>query len=259
MRAVIRPNGALNLADLGKGFPAEPAKPAQKSAPLRLSIGRLAVISGTADFEDRTRPTPFRAEFKPIAFELRDFSTTRRTENDYALNAVSPEGERLICSGTLRLEPLSSHGVFEISDLKARTVWTYLRASLPFEIDSGMIETKGDYDLGSAGGPVGLKLNVRNTTVRSLGIKPKGAAQNYIEVARIEVDETRIDLTKHSVEVAKAALSGGDIKAWMSEQGRLNLLELLAPPPAADGESARQAAPGASLSLAPSAPPPQPP
>ena len=253
VRAVIRPNGALNLADLGKGFPAEPARAEQKSAPLRLSIGRLAVISGTANFEDRTRPTPFRAEFKPIAFELRDFSTTRRTENDYALNAVSPEGERLICSGTLRLEPLASHGVFEISDLKARTVWNYLRASLPFEIDSGMIGIKGDYDLGSAGGPIGLKLNVRSTTLRSLGIKPKGAAQNSIDVARIEVDETRIDLTKHSVEVAKVTLAGGDIKAWLSEQGRLNLLDLGGSPEAVHGTAAPQAAAGASVSPTPAA------
>jgi hypothetical protein len=253
VRAVIRPNGALNLADLGKGFPAEPARAEQKSAPLRLSIGRLAVISGTANFEDRTRPTPFRAEFKPIAFELRDFSTTRRTENDYALNAVSPEGERLICSGTLRLEPLAAHGVFEISDLKARTVWNYLRASLPFEIDSGMIGIKGDYDLGSAGGPIGLKLNVRSTTLRSLGIKPKGATQNSIDVARIEVDETRIDLTKHSVEVAKVTLAGGDIKAWLSEQGRLNLLDLGGSPEAVHGTAAPQAAAGASVSPTPAA------
>jgi hypothetical protein len=253
VRAVIRPNGALNLADLGKGFPAEPARAEQKSAPLRLSIGRLAVISGTANFEDRTRPTPFRAEFKPIAFELRDFSTTRRTENDYALNAVSPEGERLICSGTLRLEPLAAHGVFEISDLKARTVWNYLRARLPFEIDSGMIGIKGDYDLGSAGGPIGLKLNVRSTTLRSLGIKPKGATQNSIDVARIEVDETRIDLTKHSVEVAKVTLAGGDIKAWLSEQGRLNLLDLGGSPEAVHGTAAPQAAAGASVSPTPAA------
>jgi Domain of Unknown Function (DUF748) len=250
VRTEIRPDGALNLADLGRGFA---AKPAQKSAPLRLSIGRLAVIAGTAYFEDRTRPTPFRAEFKPIAFELHDFSTTRTTENDYALNAVSPEGERLICSGTLRLKPLSAHGVFEIADLKARTLWNYLRERVPFEIDSGMIGIKGEYDLGSAGGPIGLKLNVRNATLDDLGVKPRGAAQHHIEVARIEVDDTRIDLTRHTVEVAKMTLAGGDIKAWMSEQGRLNLLDLWGSPDTVEAAAAPQAAAGASRSPAPAA------
>jgi hypothetical protein len=232
VRAVIRSDGALNLADLGKGFPSAPARAPQKSAPLRLFIQRLAVISGTAAFEDRTRP--FHAEFKPIAFELRDFSTTARTENDYTLNAASPEGERLIWSGTLRLEPLSSHGVFEVADLHASTLWRYLRESLPFEIESGVIAIRGDYDLASGVGPLGLKLNVRSTAVTNLGLKPNGGGQHYIDVARIEVTDTRLDLARRSLDIAKVQLSGGDIKAWLSQAGRLNLLELL---PAPAGQS----------------------
>src|SRR5690348_11987286 len=74
--AVQRPGGELNLADLGKGFAPAPPQPAAKSKPLRLYIGRLQVVNGDATFEDRSRATPFRADFTPIAFELRDFSTT---------------------------------------------------------------------------------------------------------------------------------------------------------------------------------------
>jgi uncharacterized protein involved in outer membrane biogenesis len=225
LRAVIRPNGTLNLADLGKGFPPQP-KPAKPAPPMKLFIQRFAVISGSSTFEDRTHPAAFRAEFKPIGFELRDFSTTAGTANDYALNAASPDGERLIWSGTLRLDPLSSHGVFEVADLHARTLWNYVRESVPFEIDSGVIGLKGDYDLTAGAGPLSLEVNVHDTTVTNLGIKPKAAAANYIDLARLEVNETRLNLAKHSVEVAKVILSGGDIKAWMSEAGRLNLLEL---------------------------------
>ena len=67
VRAVIRARRRDESRRPRQGFAAAPAKPQQPSAPLRLYIGRLAVISGTAYFEDRTRPTPFRAEFKPIA------------------------------------------------------------------------------------------------------------------------------------------------------------------------------------------------
>ncbi len=244
LRAVIRPNGTLNLADFGKGFP-PPPKPAKPAPPMKLFIQRFAVLAGSTTFEDRTHPTPFRAEFKPIGFELRDFSTTASTANDYALNAASPEGERLIWSGTVRLDPLSSHGVFEVADLHARTLWNYVRASVPFEIDSGVIGLKGDYDLSAGAGPLSLGVNVHATTVTNLGIKPKAAAANYIDLARLEVNETRLDLAKHSVEVAKVILSGGDIKAWMTEAGRLNLLEL------APGASATAPAPAVSAATAP--------
>ena len=245
VRAVIRADGALNLADLGKGFPSAPAKPQPKPEPMRLFIQRLAVISGTAAFEDRTRP--FHAEFKPIAFQLRDFSTTARTGNDYTLNAASPEGERLIWSGTLRLEPVSSHGVFEIADLQARTLWRYLRESLSFEMASGVIAIKGDYDLASETGPLGLKLNVHDILVTQLGLKPNGAAANCIDLGRIEIADTRLDMSRHSVDIAKVQLSGGDVKAWISEQGRLNLLDLVAAPAA---PAAQRTAPAVATSPA---------
>src|SRR5262249_31388525 len=70
LRAGMRRDGELNLAALGKGFPPPPVGEQNKSGPVRLYIGRLAVINGSTTFEDRTRPTPFRADFKPIAFEL---------------------------------------------------------------------------------------------------------------------------------------------------------------------------------------------
>ncbi|GAC1452529.1 MAG: DUF748 domain-containing protein [Steroidobacteraceae bacterium] len=237
LRAVIRPNGTLNLADLGRGFPPSP-QPAKPAPPMKLFIQRFAVISGSSTFEDRTHPTPFRAEFKPIAFELRDFSTAAGTANDYSLNAASPDGERLVWSGNVHLDPVSSHGVFEVSDLHARTLWNYVRESVPFELDSGVVGLKGEYDLNAGAGPLSLEVNVHDTTVTNLGLKPKAAAAHYIDLARLEVNETRLSLAKHTVSVAKVTLSGGDIKAWMSEAGRLNLLDLAPSSPATTTASA---------------------
>lgn len=238
VRTVLRRDGELNLADLGKGFPpAPPQQPQKKPAPMRLYIGRLAVIDGGTTFEDRTRPTPFRADLKPIAFELRDFSTRAGSGDAYTLNAASPQGERLDWSGTVRLTPLSSRGRFEITDLRAQTLWSYLSASLPFEIDSGVIALNGDYDVSAAApGPIAVKVNVHSTTVTSLGVKPSGAAEDYLSLGRIEVDDTRLDLGRRAVEVAKVQLSGGEIRAWLGEQGRFNLLDLLGPAPAAGAQ-----------------------
>jgi hypothetical protein len=237
VRTLIRPDGELNLADLGKGFPPPPPekqREAQNAPPPRLYIQRLAVLDGTVVFEDHSRPTPFSAELKPIIFELRDFSTRGAKGGGYALEAASTEGERLVWNGTVHLAPLGSRGTFEVTDLKARRVWNYLRASLPFEIASGTIGLKGGYDFGGAAGPRSLTLAVHNTTASGLGVRPRGGAQDYIELKRISVEETRVDLLKRSVNIAKLVLSGGDIKAWLNEERRLNLLELLAPP--ADSE-----------------------
>ena len=235
VRAVIRHGGELNLADLGKGFPEAPKKP-QPSKPVRLYIGRLAVTGGSSTFEDLTRADPFKADFNPITFELHDFSTVGERGNAYSLTAASEDGERFKWGGTLRLTPLSSQGQFEVIDLRARTIWDYIRDLVPLELDSGLIGIKGDYDLSTGGGPLAVKVLIHNTTVTDLGVKPKGAPQDYVKVAKIEVGDTRVDVSKHTVDVAKVTLSGGNLDVWMDEQGRLNLLDL-APAPAAPAPS----------------------
>src|SRR5262249_10331591 len=140
---------------------------------------------------------------------------------------------------------LASRGVFEVADLKARTAWNYLRDSLPFEIPAGIIALKGDYELGGAPGAMTLAVDVHNTTVTGLGVRPKGGPENYIDVARIAVQEIRCDLMKLRVNVGKVVLSGGDIKAWLDEARKLNLLELIAPAAASGEGGAAADVPGA--------------
>ncbi|MDB6045571.1 MAG: hypothetical protein JWM63_4122 [Gammaproteobacteria bacterium] len=230
-RTVVRKDGTLNVADLGKGFASSPpAKPASKAQePMRLFIDRLAVVAGSGTFEDRSRPTPFRAEFKPIAFELRHFSTRARTGNEYSLTAASPEGERLDWNGSILLEPLASHGAFAITNLQASTIWNYLQQPLPLEVPAGIIGLKGDYDLDLAGATAGLKVNVHAAAVTDLKLRPLHGAADYIALTRLDIQETRLDLAAHSVEVGKVALTGGEVNSWLSPQGRLNLLELTTP------------------------------
>jgi len=212
VRAVIRHGGELNLADLGKGFPEAPKKPQPTpSKPVRLYIGRLAVTGGSSTFEDLTRADPFKADFNPITFELHDFSTVGERGNAYSLTAASEDGERFNWSGTLRLTPLSSQGQFEVIDLRARTIWDYIRDLVPLELDSGLIGIKGDYDLSTGGGPLAVKVLIHNTTVTDLGVKPKGGAQDYVKVAKIEVGDARVDVSKHTVDVAKVTVSGGNL------------------------------------------------
>ena len=255
VRAVIRRDGALNLADLGRGFPAEPPPPpGQKAKPLRLYIGRLAVTDGATAFEDRTRPTPFEAQFTPINFELHDFSTLGGKGNAYQLEAASPQGARLKWTGTLELTPLSSRGAFEITEVRAHELWTYVRDSVPFEVTSGTIAVRGTYELAAAVGPLAVKLDVQNATMTQFGVRPKGAPQDYVDLAKLEVQGTHLDLDHHGVDIEKVQLTGGDLKVWLDAQGHLNLLELApaaaapgtAPPPAPPADAQAAATPPAS-------------
>jgi len=252
VRTVVRRDGTLNLADLGKGFASEPAPqpPPKPSEPMRLYIDRLAVIDGGGTFEDLSHATPFRAELKPIAFELRNFSTRAKPgagkDNEYTLTASSPQGERLDWSGTILLEPLASHGTFAVTDLQANTIWTYLQQPLPLEIPSGVIGVKGEYNFDVAGDAPAIKVDVHDTTVSDLKLRPKQAGTDYIVLSKLDVQETQVDVGKRAVQVGKVALTGGEVNAWLSPQGQLNLLELTTPAGAGGASTPATAAAGSS-------------
>lgn len=249
IRTVVRRDGTLNLADLGKGFPPAPANapPPKPSEPMRLFIDRFAVVGGSGTFEDSSHATSFRAELKPIAFELRNFSTRAKKgttdDNEYSLNAASPQGERLAWNGTILLEPLSSHGTFEVADLQASTIWSYLQQPLPMEIPSGVIGVKGEYNFDTAGAAPSITVDVHDTRVSDLKLRPVRGTTDYVVLRKLDVQETQVDVGKRAVQIGKISLTGGEVNAWLSAQGQLNLLELTTP--AGGGKTSPAAAGGA--------------
>ena len=227
-RLLIRSDGTANLTDLSAPFASDAQQSAskQKSAPMGLFIDRFAVVAGRATFEDRTHPTPFEAQLQPVSFELRDFSTTGKTGNAYTLSGTSTVGERFRWSGDFGLNPVASRGRFEVTDLRARTLWTYLRESLHFEVSSGVIALTGDYDFTTAGDPADLKVNVHAVTVTDVGLKSLGSTEDYVDLKRIEIRDTRLDLAQRAVNVGAVSVVGGAVRAWRGTDGQINLLEL---------------------------------
>jgi hypothetical protein len=252
VRAVVRPDGTLNLADLGKGFPPQPASPppTKPSEPMRLYVDRFEVSGGAANFEDLSHAKPFRAQFQPISFELRNFSTRAKSgaddENEYVLTAASPQGERLDWSGRVLLEPVSSRGKFTITDLKASTVWSYLQQPLPLEIPSGVVAIKGEYTFGMMPEGAAIKVDVQDATVADLRLRPRQATTDYVVLSKLDLQQTEVDVAKRSVEVGKVILNGGEVKAWLSPEGQLNLLELMGAPAASAAATGSGTTPGSS-------------
>jgi hypothetical protein len=222
---VLRKDATLNLMDLARPFasPPDPAAPADK--PLKLSIERLRVSAGRIDFEDRARPSVFRTRLAPIAFELRDFATTGEAGNTYALRAASVDDERFAWNGSFVTTPFTSTGKFEIANLRATTLWSYLRDALPFELTSGMINLQGGYEF--AARDSGLKLDVHDVTATDLSLHAPDQPADDVKLAKIQVSNTRFDLRQRRVDVGRLILSGAALRARRDGQGRVNLLALL--------------------------------
>ena len=236
--AVVRRDGKLNLADLEK--PAQPA-PAQTqppgSKPFRLFVDRLAVANGSATYEDDSRPTPFRLDLDPVGFELLNFSTTGGTAGSYHLTATIGQGGSLDWAGTIQTQPVALHGTLKLVGLSARTVGSYLGPALPAQISRGPVALQGGFAIdgapngsaanGSAAQGVRMTVDVSQAQVNGLGIRPKQAASDYVQLSRFTLGNAHIDLEQRSIRVGGIALAGADVRGWLDEHGQLNLLQLL--------------------------------
>ncbi|HEX5459164.1 MAG TPA: DUF748 domain-containing protein [Steroidobacteraceae bacterium] len=251
--AVVRRDGKLNLSDLEKPFaqPANATAPPSGSKPLRLFVDRLAVTSGSATYEDDTRSVPFRLDLNPIGFELLGFSTSGNTAGRYHLTATIGQGGRLDWTGTIRTAPISLHGALELDGLTARTVGAYLGPVLPAKISRGTLALEGAFAIDRSAQGVRMTIDVPQARVSGLGVRPRQAASDYVQLNRFTLDHAHIDLEQRSIRVGAITLAGADVRGWLDQDGKLNLLELL-------GRSAGQPTGSAAASPGPAPSPPSP-
>lgn len=240
-RVVVRADGSLNLAELSRPFEVPEDVAAAEKEPARLFIDRFQLREGALEFEDHARTTPFKARLTPVNFALTNFSSVSQGEkdgaNNYALQATSTAGESFKWSGNFGLAPLRSRGQFELADVQARTLWSYLQESLGFEVAGGVVGVNGGYEFAATGPDLTFVVNLANVDVAALKLRPRGGDTDWVALEKLGVANTKVDLTRRVVDVASVILADGSVIATRGEDGSVNLLSLLEPPPAAEARS----------------------
>jgi uncharacterized protein involved in outer membrane biogenesis len=246
-RAVVRPDGSLNLADLA--LPEDPEEPEE---PLpSVWIHKLAVERGEIEFTDEARASPLTRRFHAVGFGLEDFRTTPEG-GDFSFSARSPEDETFDWRGQFALEPvISSRGEFTLGSLQATGVADFLGDALPFGLSQGTIDLSGSYRM-ALGEQVELEVELPAITLKALGLRARGADADWVTIPSLVVSGTSLALPAQTVTVDKVALDALAAQAWMSADGAVNLQQLFAPE---STSASTQAAAPAATDPAPAAQP----
>ena len=253
LRAVVRADGAMNLADLAPPDPVPAKPPAAAAADDELPaiwIESLEVGNGRADYVDLTaRRRPIAHTLAPVSFTLKDFRTTPQG-GSFSLSAATEANERFAWQGRFALAPaVSSDGEFSIGGLRAAAVANLLGDALPFDVSAGAIELAGRYRL-SLGDTTTLELSVPQLTLAGLGLRALGVDEDWITVPQVAVSGTQLALPAQAVAVERIELSGARARAWLAADGSLNLARLASGP----ASPAARPAPAAATPAAPPAP-----
>ena len=129
---MIRPGGAMNLADLAP----RSLRPRRERTTRLPRSGSLTWRSPTASSTSWTgrASRPFERQFAPVAFTLQDFKTTPEG-GDFRMSARSQAQEQFDWKGHFALAPIvSSEGEFTIADLRAPGVGEFLGDALNYNL-----------------------------------------------------------------------------------------------------------------------------
>ena len=230
---VRRADGRINVLDLvPPASPTSAPAPAPDAQPPRLWIDEFAVRGGDVSFIDQSGRTALNVTLKPITFTLNNFST-RSEGNAYALAARSTQGESLEWHGTFGLDPiLESQGSFKIEHVLAHTIDEIGPGLLPVDLAQGEFNVTGSYEFAERGKELAVKVRVAELLCTDLAIRAPGEQDSWVQVPRIAVTGTTLDLAKASVVVEHVVVERPAVTAWRDRAGAVNLTRLVRAAPA---------------------------
>ena len=238
VRAMIRRDGAMNLADL-----APRTAPEEEAGPANVWIADLKVADGVVDYLDRARSRPFERRFAPVAFALKEFRTTPEG-GDFRMSARSQAQEQFDWKGHFALAPVvSSTGELTIADLRAEGVSEFLGDALPFVISDGLIDLGGSYRL-VLGKTTELDLSLPGIELDTLALRARGYDEDWIRIPSIVVSETKVAMPAQTVTIGRVAASRLNAQAWLDKDGSVNLQRLFQPATGAPATAPADAAAG---------------
>ncbi|HVN41866.1 MAG TPA: DUF748 domain-containing protein, partial [Steroidobacteraceae bacterium] len=201
VRAVVRPDGRLNLTDLApkESAAAQPKAPESDALP-SLWIQAFNLSDGGATVIDRARRTPFERRFGPIAFNLKDFRTSP-AGGGFHFSALSQYDEKLDWKGHLALEPsVRSEGDFTVGDLRLPRIAEILGDAVPFKVTDGLMSLGGHYQF-AAGPQTTVKLELPKIAITHLSLRARDADADWVQLPSLEVTDTRVSLPERAVTV----------------------------------------------------------
>ena len=235
--AIVRPDGSLNLADLGKfneGNSSAAEDPiadvsSEEAAGLPpVYVENFEIHQGMVEFRDISRPTPFVAHIVPINYTFEHLSTEKGHANPYSLSAERGEGEKITWEGTLTLEPFESEGTLVFENLRLRRLWAYVQDRFHAHIPQGFLTVKGHYQVSTTSQGLDVLVDGGNVTVRDLQIQEKGENDPLITIPLLEVTNVSVDVLQKDVNIPAVKARDARFVGWVNQDGTMNYQSLFA-------------------------------
>jgi len=218
-------DGTLNLGQLFEVPESEPTT-SEGGDIFPLRMDRLQLVGGRLAFLDQRPSEPIALVYDSLDFELHNLATRSDGSADARLTASGPSGGHIDWQGDLSLQPLTSSGQLQISDLQLKDLWPYVRDAVPLALKDGSLEFSTNYRL-DLSYDLALRLEKAKAVLGPLALdSPDG--RKLIRMERLELSETSLDLAEQQVSIGK--LRSHNLETWAAREtdGELDWQKLFA-------------------------------
>ncbi|MEA9978226.1 DUF748 domain-containing protein [Pseudomonas sp. 10B1] len=222
-------DGSLNVEQLFKLPPSEPAKDKTPSKPFPIRIDQIKLADGYVHFQDLRPSKPIEFLYNALNFELKNLSTLPEDNADMTLVAAGPEGGQIDWVGHISLVPITSQGKLKVTDGRMKVWWPYVRDALPLALKDGVLNFSTDYTL-SLAKETELLLSNTALSIAPLAIDtPDG--RPLVRLERLDISDTSIDLAKQLVKIGN--IRSNKLETWAAREadGQLDWQKLFASQP----------------------------
>ncbi|HSB78938.1 MAG TPA: DUF748 domain-containing protein, partial [Candidatus Methylomirabilis sp.] len=195
--------------------------------PWAIMLKRLLVEQYTAKLEDRTTPEPITLVADKIRLTGENLSTTKNGNGKLSLALLLDQSAKISTSTTVGLDPLRADGRLAVAGVVLKRYAPYYRNMLNYDIEDGVLDVATGYRLSQGKDALAVKLAGLTTSLRTLRLKTRGEAQEFINIPSLAIKNTAVDLSQQDVLVGDLSTEGGNILVSRSRQGEINLTKLL--------------------------------
>ncbi len=217
-------NGVLNVTELIKNK-AEPKKP-ETSSSVKFYITKLSLTDGTLVWDDFSAKEPFKETLNSISVSVGSLSNIPGKEATLDLALSLKSGGTLTWTGNFNTELMASEGHFQLNKAQLKVLAAPLLADLPVQLD-GYELFNTHYKVSDLDNDFKLVLSEANIELRDAVLFKKEPKTELINLAKLSLQGTSVDLKKHFVHVDSLTANNGVIQLALESDGLPNFAFLL--------------------------------
>ena len=222
--------------------PAPTQKPPDKAAspaePVALDVDEISIAGAKVFFSDLLPRLPFKTTLAPIDVKVLQLSNRPNTKGTYSLALATEAGEQIALDGSMALAPVVVDGKVDAKAVALKKYGPYYRDMILFDIETGKLDLSSRYRYAQGEKEPDITASEAALSVTGLRLKRQDEKEAFVRVPVFTVQDTAIDVTRRQVTLGVVSTQKGFVGAKRLADGKVDLQQLTAPPPAGREEAA---------------------